>query len=136
MSVAVERLVRRGHRKLRVYEQHCAAVSICIRVVCLNCRAAYLVTRSGLEPLFHRINTCSIRPIFISVCVVISVILDVPAGVTQEEGHTGFLIHLPSAVLAFIFSREGFNRPFPSSTVKSNFVFPRTASPGSSEVTM
>ena len=24
--------------------------------------------------------------------------LDVPAGVTQEEGHTGFLIHLPSAV--------------------------------------
>ena len=24
--------------------------------------------------------------------------LDVPAEVTQEEGHTGFLIHLPSAV--------------------------------------
>ena len=24
--------------------------------------------------------------------------MDVPAGVTQEEGHTGFLIHLPSAV--------------------------------------
>ena len=29
--------------------------------------------------------------------------LDVPAGVTQDEGHTGFLIHLPSAVHAFIF---------------------------------
>ena len=29
--------------------------------------------------------------------------LDVPAGVTQEEGHTGFLIHLLSAVHAFIF---------------------------------
>ena len=29
--------------------------------------------------------------------------LDVPAWVTQEEGHTGFLIHLPSAVRAFIF---------------------------------
>ena len=29
--------------------------------------------------------------------------LDVPAGVTQEEGHTGFLIHLRSAVHAFIF---------------------------------
>ena len=28
--------------------------------------------------------------------------LDVPAGVTQEEGHTGFLIHLPSAVRALI----------------------------------
>ena len=29
--------------------------------------------------------------------------LDVPAGVTQEEDHTGFLIHLPSVVHAFVF---------------------------------
>ena len=29
--------------------------------------------------------------------------LDVPAGVTQEEAHTGSLIHLLSAVRAFIF---------------------------------
>ena len=29
--------------------------------------------------------------------------LDAPAGVTQEEGHTGFLIHLLSAVRALIF---------------------------------
>ena len=29
--------------------------------------------------------------------------LDVPAGVTQEEDHTGFLIHLLSAVRALIF---------------------------------
>ena len=29
--------------------------------------------------------------------------LDVPAGVTQEEGHTGFLIHLPSTVRALTF---------------------------------
>ena len=29
--------------------------------------------------------------------------MDVPAGATLEEGHTGFLIHLPSAVHAFIF---------------------------------
>ena len=41
-------------------------------------------------------------------CVVVPFILDVrlvdipSAGVTQEEGHTGFL-HLPSAVLALIF---------------------------------
>ena len=28
---------------------------------------------------------------------------DVPAGVTQEEGRTGFLTHLPSAVRALIF---------------------------------
>ena len=33
----------------------------------------------------------------------ISSSLDVPAGVTQEEGHTGFLIHLLSAVRALIF---------------------------------
>ena len=30
-------------------------------------------------------------------------LVDLPAGVTQEEGHTGFLIHLPSAVPALIF---------------------------------
>ena len=29
--------------------------------------------------------------------------VDVPAGVTQEEGRAGFLIHLPSAMLALIF---------------------------------
>ena len=41
-------------------------------------------------------------------CVVISFILnvrrvDAPAEVTQEEGHIGFLTHLPSAVLALNF---------------------------------
>ena len=48
----------------------------------------------------------------VCVCVFVSVSshsfwtsssLDVPAGVTQEESHTGFLIHLLSAVRAFIF---------------------------------
>ena len=64
----------------------------------------------------------------VCVCVIIPFILDVrfvdvPAGVTQEEGHTGFL-HLPSAVLALIFTaREGSNRSFPSSTEKSTFVY-------------
>ena len=29
--------------------------------------------------------------------------MDVPAGVTQEEGHTGFFIHFLSAVRALIF---------------------------------
>ena len=43
----------------------------------------------------------------VCVCVFIPFILDVrlvdvPAGVTQEEGHTGFL-HLPSAVFALTF---------------------------------
>ena len=51
---------------------------------------------------------CSTRPM---VCVFVfsshsfwtSSSLDVPAGVTQEEGHTGFFIHLLSAVRALIF---------------------------------
>ena len=50
--------------------------------------------------------------------------LDVPAGVTQEEGHTGFFIHLLSAMRALIFlARRIFSHSFPSSTVKSNFVY-------------
>ena len=49
------------------------------------------------------------RPVLHIVCVFsshsfgTSSSLDVPAGVTQEEGHTGFLIHLLSAVRALIF---------------------------------
>ena len=38
--------------------------------------------------------------------------MDVPAGVTQEESHTGFL-HLPSAVFALIFIPRRI-QPFPS----------------------
>ena len=62
----------------------------------------------------------------VCVCVVIPFTLgvrlvDVPAGVTHEEGHTGFL-HLPSAALALIFPQfflpKGFSRSFPSSSAK------------------
>ena len=56
-------------------------------------------------------TTGHVAPILVCVCVCVfsshpfwtSSSLDVPAGVTQEEGHTEFLIHLPSAVLALIF---------------------------------
>ena len=52
-----------------------------------------------------------VAPVALCVCVCVfsshpfwtSSSLDVPAGVTQEEGHTGFSIHLPSAVRALIF---------------------------------
>ena len=37
--------------------------------------------------------------------------MDVPAGVTQEEGHTGFFIHLLSAMRALIFLVRGI-QPF------------------------
>ena len=54
-------------------------------------------------------DLCVCLCVCVSVCVFSSHLfwtsssLDVPAGVTQEEGHTGLLIHLPSAVYAFIF---------------------------------
>ena len=39
--------------------------------------------------------------------------MDVPAGVTQEEGQTGFFIHLLPAVRAFIFLARRIAIPFP-----------------------
>ena len=65
----------------------------------------------------------------VCVCVVIPFILDVrlfmdaPAGVTQEvsQDFSTFLLRF----LPYFVSREGFSRPFASSTVKSNFVYPR-----------
>ena len=60
---------------------------------------------SGRSPPLH----CTLTLITMCVCVFSSYSfwtsssLDVQAGVTQEEGHTGFLIHLLSAVRALIF---------------------------------
>ena len=49
--------------------------------------------------------------------------LDVPAGVTQEENHTGFLVHLLSAVRPFIFFARRI-QPFLSLVaVTPNFVY-------------
>ena len=62
--------------------------------------------------LKHRICHVDYKVLaFIGVCVCVCVFsshsfwtsMDVPAGVTQEEGNTGFSIHLLSAVLALIF---------------------------------
>ena len=61
---------------------------------------------AGIFPVYYSLNN---NRIWVCVCVFsshpfwTSSSLDVPAGVTQEEGHTGFLIHLPSAVRALIF---------------------------------
>ena len=60
---------------------------------------------TGVETMSFSLSLC----VCVYVCVVFPFILDVrlvdvPAGVTKEEGHTRFLIRLPSAaVLAFIF---------------------------------
>ena len=62
---------------------------------------------------FSIISTYTVQS-FPSVCVCVCVCvffpfildtssLDVPAGVTQDEGHTGFFINLLSAVRALIF---------------------------------
>ena len=77
------------------------------RYVCFLCPTCRL---RRLEPylfLFFFISYYRVCVEF-SVCVVFSshsfwTSMDVPAVVTQEEGNTGFSIHLLSAVLAFIF---------------------------------
>ena len=69
------------------------------------------LTTSRIGNLTRLIDTLAICMTTQCVCVCVfsshpfwtSSSLDVPAGVTQEEGHTGFLIHLPSAVRASIF---------------------------------
>ena len=89
--------------------------------------AGYLLDHSGDEErkciYLHRLQYCNISCVCVC-CVLFPFILDikfvgrtrssldVPAGVTQEEGHRGFFIHFLSAV-----------RAFPSSTVKSNLVY-------------
>ena len=59
----------------------------------------HITAQSGpviLAILWHCV--CVFFPFVLGVRVV-----DEPAGVAQEEGHTGFIIHLPYAVLALIF---------------------------------
>ena len=63
-----------------------------------------IYTNCNIVQLYSKVQPCNRS---LGVCVVIPFILDarlvdVPAGVTQEEGHTRFL-HLPSAVSALIF---------------------------------
>ena len=89
----------------------------------------YTTSRIGWVSL-KEIYRYKCRRVCLFVCVVsshsfwTSGSLDVPAGVTQEEkvtqdvSSTFFLRCVPQ-----FFSREGFSHSFPSSTVKSNFVY-------------
>ena len=80
-------------------------VCVCVCVYLLNAH------NHAIRPCHpsHSMPLALILPVCVCVCVFsshpfwTSSSLDVPAGVTQEEGHTGFLIHLPSAVRALIF---------------------------------
>ena len=55
------------------------------------------------NPARGQLNKCMCVCVFSSHSFWRSSSLDVPAGAIQEEGHTGFLIHLLSAVRALIF---------------------------------
>ena len=61
------------------------------------------ISEAKLLLLIHTFSVLSFVCVFSSHPFWTSSSLDVPAGVTQEEGHTGFLIHLPSAVRALLF---------------------------------
>ena len=78
-------------------------------------RSFYFLLISDCRPFHDQMRKlyCDLllRTLVVGVCVCVfsshpfwtSSSLDVPAGVTQEEGHTGFFIHLLSAVRALIF---------------------------------
>ena len=75
-----------------------------------NCAKKFL-NRNSFRTIGAKNLTVCMYCMYVCVCVCVfsshpfwtSSSLDVPAGVTQEEGHTGFLIHLPSAMRALIF---------------------------------
>ena len=69
-----------------------------VRPVCSTC--LYRVPQLSVV---HLCLSLSLVCVFSSHLFWTSSILDVPAGVTQEESHTGFIIHLTSAVRALLF---------------------------------
>ena len=72
---------------------------------CTNNSSLYPISNCGCRKRGAHTNwhMCVCVCLFSSHLFWTSSSLDVPAGVTQEEGHTGFLTHLPPAVRAFIF---------------------------------
>ena len=87
------------HRRGRfLWEQSCTKILIfSTRFSCENLAVEDFVT------LLKNIVDVCVCVVFSSHSFWTSSSLDVPAGVTQEEGHTEFLIHLLSAVHALIF---------------------------------
>ena len=69
--------------------------------------------RPSDQPPVRGKKYCVCVCVFSSYLIWTSSSLDVPAEVTQEERHTGFLIHLSSAVHAFIFLEKDSAVPFP-----------------------
>ena len=68
------------------------------------------IKRFDIPSLTVCVCVCVVRVFFLFI-LDIKFVGRIPAGVTQEEGHTGFLIHLLSAVRALIFLARRI-RPF------------------------
>ena len=77
----------------------------------LNIDNTTSVNREKMYLVFLSMSAACVLCVFSSHSFWTSNSLDVPAGVTQEEGHTGFLIDLLSAVRALIFLARR-NQPF------------------------
>ena len=78
----------------------CLCLYVCVFI------KLYITVQSGPATLVFSMPLALILPrgdVFSSHLFGTSSSLNIPAGVTQEEGHTGFLIHLPSEVHTFIF---------------------------------
>ena len=94
----------------RLFQHYVPQETIVLNITVLNTvpNQSSCVASAQLEPLTRYLVVC-FRHKAVCVCVFsshsfwTSSSLDVPAGVTQEEGHTGFLIYLLSAVRALIF---------------------------------
>ena len=74
--------------------------SVCV-CVCVYFVKLHITAQSG--PVIYSFYATVCVCVFSSHSFWTSSSLDVPAEVTQEEGNTGFSIHLLSAVLALIF---------------------------------
>ena len=98
-------------------QMHCVAGRILlVCVLCVQCVCAWCVC-----VLFMFCHWCFV--VFSSHSFWTSSSLDVPAGVTQEKGHTRFSSTFFLRCVPYFFSREGFSHSFPSSTVKSKLVY-------------
>ena len=75
----------------------CVCVCVCVFI------KLHITTQSGPVILVILCHLCVCVCVFSSHSFWTSSSLDIPAGVTQERGHTGVLIHLLSAVRALIF---------------------------------
>ena len=100
-----------GSHKRKVTQDFSSTFLRCVCVCFLPIHSGHkFVGRTSRGHTGGRSHRISRPPSFCGVCVCVFFpfilhinSLDVRAGVTQEEGHKGFLVHLLSAVRAFIF---------------------------------